>query len=100
MFSPCCSDPVLNNGCNGGNLYLIQALAQKSVQEKESIMSVRYGWTNLSLGSVTVWHHLAEPHDAITMTLGTGLPIRTSHSCQILIVWYMYLCSRVDGSRD
>ena len=34
-------------------LYLIiQALAQISVQEKESIMSVKYGQTNLSLGSL------------------------------------------------
>ena len=34
---------------------------------------------------VTVWHHSAEPRDAKTMTLGTDLPIRTTHSCQILI---------------
>ena len=33
-------------------LYFIQAFAQKSVQEKESIISVRYGSTNLSLGSL------------------------------------------------
>ena len=30
----------------------MQAFAQKSVQEKESIISVRYGSTNLSLGSL------------------------------------------------
>ena len=28
---------------------------------------------------------MAEPRDAKTMTLGTDLPICTSHSCQILI---------------
>ena len=66
-------------------LELIQALAQTSVQEKESIISVRYGWTNLSLGSL-FWHHEAEPRDAKTATLGTDLSIRTSHSCQILII--------------
>ena len=33
-------------------LKLILALAQNSVQEKESIMSVRYGQTNLSEGSL------------------------------------------------
>ena len=40
-----------------------------------------------SVPRVTVWHHSAEPRDAKTMTLGTDLPIRTSHSlsCQILI---------------
>ena len=31
-------------------LFFIQAFAQKSVQEKESIISVRYESTNLSLG--------------------------------------------------
>ena len=39
-----------------------------------------------SVPRVTVWHHSAEPRDAKTMTLGTDLFIRTSHSCQILIV--------------
>ena len=38
-----------------------------------------------SFPQVTVWHHSAEPRDAKTMTLGTDLHIRTSHSCQILI---------------
>ena len=39
---------------------------------------------------VTVWHHSTEPRDANTMTLGTYLPTRTSHSCQILIVPKFY----------
>ena len=39
-----------------------------------------------SVPPVTVWHHLAEPGDTKTMTLGTDLSIRTSHSCQILIL--------------
>ena len=39
-----------------------------------------------SVPRVTVWHHSAEPRDAKTMTLGTDLPIRTSYSCQILIL--------------
>ena len=38
-----------------------------------------------SVPRVTVWHHSAEPRDHKTMTLGTDLPIRTSHLCQILI---------------
>ena len=29
--------------------------------------------------------HSTEPRDAKTMTLGTDLSVRTSHSCQILI---------------
>ena len=53
-------------------LILIQALAQKSVQEKESIFSVRYGW-------------MAKPRDAKTMALWTNLSIHTSTSGQILI---------------
>ena len=36
---------------------------KRSVQEKESDRSVRYGWVNLSLGSL-FWHHSAEPRDA------------------------------------
>ena len=39
-----------------------------------------------SVPPVTVWHHSAEPRDAKTMTFGTDLSIRTSHSCQILII--------------
>ena len=50
------------------------------MQEKESIISVRYGQINLS----------AEPRDAKTVTFGTDLYVRTSHSCQILMV-YTYL---------
>ena len=38
-----------------------------------------------SVPRVAVWHHSAVTHDAKTMTLGTDLSIRTSHSCQILI---------------
>ena len=38
-----------------------------------------------SVPPVTVWHHLAEPRDAKTVTLGTALSVCTSHSCQILI---------------
>ena len=41
-----------------------------------------------SVPPVTAWHHLAEPldaRDAKTMTLGTDLSIRNSHSYQILI---------------
>ena len=38
-----------------------------------------------SVPRVTVWHHSEEPRDAKTVTLGTDLSIRTSHSCQILI---------------
>ena len=34
---------------------------------------------------VTVWDHSAEPRDAKTVTLGTDLSVRTSHSSQILI---------------
>ena len=37
-----------------------------------------------SVPRVTVWETSAEPRDAITMTLGTDLPIRASHSCQFL----------------
>ena len=37
-----------------------------------------------SVPRVTVWHHSAEPRDAKTMTVGTDLPICTSHSYQIL----------------
>ena len=40
-----------------------------------------------SVPQVTVWHHSAEPRDAKTATLGTDLSIRTSHSCQILIIF-------------
>ena len=40
-----------------------------------------------SVPRVTVWHHSAEPRDAKTMTLGTDLSIRTSHSCHILIIF-------------
>ena len=40
-----------------------------------------------SVPRVAVWHHSAEPRDAKTMTLGTVLSIRTSHSCQNLILF-------------
>ena len=50
-----------------GKTEFIKVLAPKNVQEKESNMSLRKGWTNWSLGS--------------------DLSIRTSHSCQILIFW-------------
>ena len=39
-----------------------------------------------SVPRVIVWHHSAEPRDAKTMTLGTDLSIRNSHSFQILIL--------------
>ena len=38
-----------------------------------------------SVPRVTVWHHSTEPRNAKTMTLGTYLSIRTSHSPQSLI---------------
>ena len=50
-------------------LLLIQALAQKSVQEKEFIISVKYRWTNLSLGSLFGITQLCQ-----AMTRGTDLP--------------------------
>ena len=62
-------------------LQLIQALTQKSVPEKESVISLKYGQTNLFLGAL-----FDEPRDAETVTLGTDLSVRTSHSCQILII--------------
>ena len=40
-----------------------------------------------SVPRVTVWHHSAETVDAKTLTLGTDLSVRTSHSCQILIIF-------------
>ena len=43
-----------------------------------------------SVPRVTVWHHSAEPHDAKTVTLWKDLSVRTSHSCQILII-FLYL---------
>ena len=45
---------------------------------------------NKSVPRVTVRHHSAEPRDAKTVTLGTDLSVRTSHSCQILIL-YTYI---------
>ena len=48
-----------------------------------------------SVPQVTVWHHSAEPLDAKTMTLGTDLSIRTSHSCQILI--FLFLLLNIDS---
>ena len=51
-------------------------------KKKESNISVRYKWTNLSLGSL---FGITRPRDAKIMTLGIDLSIRTSHSCQILI---------------
>ena len=39
-----------------------------------------------SVSRVTVLHHSAEPRIAKAMTIGTDLSIRTSHSCQILIL--------------
>ena len=50
---------MLNIGCNG----------QKGVQEKESIISVRYGQTNHCLASLG--SHSAEPRDVKAVTLGT-----------------------------
>ena len=47
---------------------------------------------------VTVWHHSAETLDAKTATLGTDLSIRTSHSCQILILSPKYLGSYTSTS--
>ena len=57
------------------------------MQEKESIM------TDKSVPRITVWHHTAEPRDAKTVTLGIDLFVRTSHSCQILIV----IAQKLDG---
>ena len=51
---------------------------------------------DISVTRVTVWHHSAEPRDAKTMTLGTDLPIRTSHSCQILILFCRFYSNWVD----
>ena len=48
---------VLNATCK------IRHWKSKSVQEKESNMSVWSRKKNLSLG-ITVWHHLAKPYDA------------------------------------
>ena len=48
-----------------------------------------------SVPQFTVWHHSAEPRDDKTMTLGTDLSSRTSHSCQILIVHVSYLYIRI-----
>ena len=45
-----------------------------------------------SVPRVTVWHHSVEPLYAKTMTIGTDLPIRTSHSCQILIFCSAVTC--------
>ena len=56
------------------------------MQEKESIISVRYGQTDKSVHRVTVCHHSAEPRDAKTVTLATDLSVRTSNSGQILII--------------
>ena len=53
------------------------------MQEKESIISVRYGTDRQIYPS---GDYLAEPRDAKTVTLGSDLSVRTSHSCQILIV--------------
>ena len=58
------------------------------MQEKESIISVRYGLTNLSLWSLVLYHS-AEPRDAKPVTFETDLSVRTSHSCQILIFCQM-----------
>ena len=44
-----------------------------------------------SVPRVTVWHHSVEPRDAKTVTLGTDLPIRTSHSCQLLIMFLVII---------
>ena len=35
-----------------GKIVINSSVGTKSVQEKESIISVRYGWANLSLGSL------------------------------------------------
>ena len=67
------------------------------MQEKESIICVRYGQTPVP--RVTVWHHSAEPRDAKTVTLGTDLSVRTSHSCQILILWLLLNCIKVDSTK-
>ena len=45
--------------------------------------------TDKSVPRVTVWLHSAEPHDAKTVTIGTDLSVRTSHSCQILIMSHL-----------
>ena len=45
-----------------------------------------------SVPRVTVWHHSTESRDAKTMTLGTDLPVRTTHSCQILIFCSAVTC--------
>ena len=71
-------------------LNFISSIGTKSVQEKESIISVRYGQTNLSLGSL-FWHHSADPRDAKTGNLGTDLSvcmylIIMSDSCSIPVV--------------
>ena len=50
-----------------------------------------------SVPRVSVWHHSAEPRDAKTMTLGTDLPIRTSHSCQILIFFKEILAGDINS---
>ena len=44
-----------------------------------------------SVPRVTVWYHSAEPCDAKTVTLGTDLSIRTSHSCKILILYMVFV---------
>ena len=51
---------------------------------------------DISAPRVTVWHHSPEPRDAKTKTLGTDLPIRTSHSCQILILFCRFYSNWVD----
>ena len=58
------------------------------MKEKEYIISVRYGQTNLSLGSLfgITRQSIVMPK---TVTLGTDLSVRTIHSCQIPI---FFLC--------
>ena len=56
------------------------------MQEKEPIISVRFGWTNVFLGLLLgiTRHHSAEPRDTKTMILGTNLSICTSQqSCHV-----------------
>ena len=71
------------------------------MQEKEFIISeVRM---DKSVPLVTVWHHSAEPRDAKTMTIGTDLPIRTSHTSDSYILTpakYRIALSGVQAARN
>ena len=79
------------------NLYLLNS----SVGTKKCARKRIYHQCELqidkSVPRVTVWHHKVgdaktwhhKVGDAKTVTLGTDLSIRTSHSCQILILYYI-----------